>query len=125
MNYDTLFVNPNGTTSRRHYIPAMITVVAVIAFYAWIVPSLLAIWVVFTLLYPAHVLLARRIRDMGFPVWLVLVPLALMLATFANQLGYVGLANSTAGALQWIAYSVFAGFLLMGCFSFTRSSHEN
>lgn len=116
MNYDALYVNPNGTTSRGHFIPAMITVLAVIGFYALVVPSLLAIFVIFTLLYPAFVLLVRRIRDMGLPVWLVLVPLVLMLATFANQMGYVGMSDTLAGATKWIAYAVFAAFVLWGSF---------
>lgn len=115
MNYDTLYVNPNGSTPRRHYIPAMITVLAVIAFYARLVPSLLAIFVIFTLLYPAFVLLARRVRDMGYPVWLVLAPLALMLATFANQMGYVGMSDTLASTTQWLAYAVFAAAILWGC----------
>lgn len=121
MNYDALYVNPNGTTPRSHYIPAMITVLAVIAFYALIVPSLLAIFVILTLLYPAFVLLARRVRDIGYPVWLVLVPLVLMLATFANQVGYVGLGDGIASVLRWVAYAVFAAFIVWGCLSPTKT----
>lgn len=121
MNYDALYVNPNGTTSRAHYIPAMITVLAAIGFYAWLVPSLLAIFVIFTLLYPAFVLLARRVRDMGYPVWLVLAPLALMLATFWNQFGYLALGNSTGSILKWAAYAVFAAFILWGCIRPSRT----
>lgn len=120
-NYDTLYVSPKGTTQRAHYIPAMIIVLAVIAFYAVVVPSLLAIWVILTLLYPAFVLLARRIRDMGFSVWLVLVPLILMLATFANQLGYVDIDDSLSGTLKWLAYAVFAAFLVWGSSSHSRA----
>lgn len=121
MNYDALYVNPNGTTRREHYIPAMITVLAVIAFYALIVSSLLAIFVIFTLLYPAFVLLTRRVRDMGYPAWLVLVPLVLMLATFANQLGYAELSATIADVLKWLAYAVFAAFILWGCLSPSKS----
>jgi uncharacterized membrane protein YhaH (DUF805 family) len=121
MNYDALYVNPNGTTPREHYIPAMITVIAVIAFYTVIVPSLLAIWVIFTLLYPAFVLLARRVRDMGFPAWLVLVPLVLMLATFANQLGYISMGDGSANLLKWLAYAAFAAFVLWGSFGPSRT----
>jgi uncharacterized membrane protein YhaH (DUF805 family) len=121
MNYDALYVNPNGTTSRADYVPAMITVLAAIGFYAWLVPSLLAIFVIFTLLYPAFVLLARRVRDMGYSVWLVLVPLTLMIATFWNQFGYVTLGEASASALKWIAYTVFAAFILWGCFRPSRT----
>jgi uncharacterized membrane protein YhaH (DUF805 family) len=121
MNYDALFVNPNGTTARAPYIPAMITVIAAIVFYTYLVPSLLAIWVVLTLLYPAFVLLTRRVRDMGIPAWLVLVPLALMLATFANQLGYVNLSEGTANILKWAAYAVFVGFIGWGGVGSTKT----
>lgn len=121
MNYDAVYVNPAGKTPRKHYVPAMITVLAVIGFYALIVPSLLGIFVIFTLLYPAFVLLVCRVRDMGYPVWLVLVPLALMLATFANQLGYVGMEDTFANALQWLAYVSFAAFILRGSFTSSRT----
>ena len=121
MNYDDLYVNPNGKTSRAHYVPAMITVLAAIGFYVWLVPSLLAIFVIFTLLYPAFVLLARRVRDMGYSVWLVLLPLALMIATFWNQFGYISLSDSIAGILKWAAYVVFAAFVIWGCLRPSRT----
>jgi len=121
MNYDALYVNPNGTTQRAHYVPAMITVLAVIAFYALIVPSLLAIFVIFTLLYPAFVLLTRRVRDMGYPVWLILAPLVLMLTTFANQMGYIDMGDGLATIVKWLAYGVFAAFIFCGCISPSRS----
>jgi uncharacterized membrane protein YhaH (DUF805 family) len=121
MNYDALYVNPNGKTPRNDYIEAMITVIAAIAFFALLVPSLLAIWVIFTLLYPAFVLLTRRVRDMGMPGWLVLAPLVLMLATFADQLGYVSLGDSPAAVLKWFAYAVFAVFILWSGVSPSKS----
>jgi uncharacterized membrane protein YhaH (DUF805 family) len=92
----------------------MITVLAVIAFYALIVPSLLAIFVIFTLLYPAFILLTRRVRDMDYPAWLVLAPLVLMLATFANQVGYIAMGDALANTLRWLAYAVFAAFIVWG-----------
>jgi len=121
MNYDTLFVNPNGATSRAAYVPAMITLLAVIAFYAYIVTGRTAQFAMLTLLYPAFVLLARRFRNMGSSVWLLLTPLVLMLATFVDQLGYVSLSVGIGIGLKWLAYLVLAAFILWGGFGESKT----
>lgn len=115
MNYDTLYTNPNGSTPRAQYIPAMLTLLAVIAFYAFIVTGRTAQFAMLALLYPAFILLARRLRKIGYPVWLLFAPLVLMVATFVNQLGYVSLDDALGSALKWLAYAAFAAFILWGC----------
>jgi len=82
MNYDTLFVNPAGRTARSEFIGALITVLAVFAFYYFLVPGRNSQWVQLVLLFPAIVLHARRLHDMGWAAWPVLVPAALIVATF-------------------------------------------
>lgn len=115
MNYETLFVNPNGRTARAAFMPAMITVLAVTGFYAFVVTGRTAQFCMLVLLYPACVLLARRLRDMGYSAWFVLAPLALMLATYLIQLDYFSLGDAIDGTLPWFAYAVSAAFLLWGC----------
>jgi uncharacterized membrane protein YhaH (DUF805 family) len=115
MNYDALFVNPNGRTSRAQFVPALLTVLASIAFFAYLVTGRTAQFCMLVLLYPACVLLARRVRDMGYPAWLVLVPLGLMLASFGIQLGYVTLSGTLDAALPWVALAVSGAFALWGC----------
>ena len=121
MNYDTLYVNPNGETSRERYVPAMITLLAVIAFYAYIVTGRTAQFAMLALLYPAFVLLARRMRSMGYSVWLLLAPLVLMLATFADQLGYISVSVGIGIGLKWLAYVVLAAFILWGALSESKT----
>ena len=117
MNFDALFVNPNGRTSRAQFVPAMITVLSVIAFYAFVVTGRTSQFCILVLLYPAFVLLARRLRDMGYSAWLLLAPLALLLVSFAIQLGYFSLGDAIDGALPWVALAVSAAFALWGCVS--------
>jgi uncharacterized membrane protein YhaH (DUF805 family) len=114
MNYDTLFVNPNGRTSRAQYVPAMATVLAVTAFYAFVVTGRMAQFCLVVLLYPVCVLLARRLRDMGLPAWLPLIPAALLLAAYAIQLGYLSLGDAINGILPWVAFATGAAFLAWG-----------
>ena len=40
MNFDALFVNPNGCTSRQQFLPALVTVLAALAFFAATVAGL-------------------------------------------------------------------------------------
>src|SRR5215471_13344443 len=81
MNFDTLFVNVAGRTPRDQFIGALITVLAAFAFYYFLVPGRNSQWVQLTLLYPAIVLLARRLHDMGRTAWLLVVPAGLIIAT--------------------------------------------
>jgi uncharacterized membrane protein YhaH (DUF805 family) len=115
MNYEALFVNPKGRTPRAEYVPALITVVAVIAFFAFMVTGRTAQFCMLMLMYPTFVLLARRMHDMGHSALLLLVPLALTLAAFTVRLGYASLEPTFDAALLWTALVVSAGFGLWGC----------
>jgi uncharacterized membrane protein YhaH (DUF805 family) len=115
MNFETLFVNPNGRTVRTEYVPALLTVLATIAFFTFVVPGRTSQFCMLVLLYPVTVLLARRLRDMGYSVWLLLVPLALMLVAFGIWLGYVSLGEAVDDALPSVALAVSAVFLLWAC----------
>ena len=74
MTFESLFVNPNGRTSRRQFIAALITLLAVVVFYAFLVGGRTGQWCLLVLLFPAVILHARRLHDMGHTAWLLLAP---------------------------------------------------
>lgn len=112
MNYDTLFVSPAGRTGRGQFIGALITLLAALAFYYFLVPGRNSQWVQLTLLFPAVVLHARRLHDMGRSAWPLLVPAALIIAT-AWLYFYVPGAQAK-GSVAVVAQIVSAGFIGWG-----------
>jgi uncharacterized membrane protein YhaH (DUF805 family) len=67
------------------------------------------------LLYPGIVLHARRLHDMGYTAWLLLVPGALMVAAFAIWLQIFSLGAQLDAMVPMIALAVCAAFALWGC----------
>src|SRR5215470_13018126 len=112
MNFDTLFVDPAGRTPRNQFIGALITVLAAFAFYYFLVPGRNSQWVQLTLLFPAIVLHARRLHDMGRAAWPVLVPAALIVAMAWLYLFVPGSEAKTAVKLA--AVIVSAAFIVWG-----------
>jgi uncharacterized membrane protein YhaH (DUF805 family) len=82
MNFDTLFIFANGRTARNEYIGALITLLAAVAFYYFLPSGDTGWWALLVMVYPGFVLHARRLRDMGQPVWLPVIPAALIIAGF-------------------------------------------
>jgi uncharacterized membrane protein YhaH (DUF805 family) len=117
MNYDALFVNPNGRTSKADFIPALVVVLAAIAFFAYMVGGRTAHFCMLVLLYPAFTLLSRRLQDMGYSGWIALVPALVALAAFGAVVDYVSFGAAVDAALPWAALAVFAGFALWACVS--------
>jgi uncharacterized membrane protein YhaH (DUF805 family) len=115
MNFESLFVNPNGRISRGQFVPPLITLLAVVAFYAFLVTGRNAMWCLVVLLFPAVILHARRLHDMGHTAWLLLAPGGLMVAAFAIWLGIVSLGAQLDAAVPLVALVVSAGFALWGC----------
>lgn len=115
MNFDTLFVNPRGSTSRAQFVPALITLVAVVAFYAFLVTGRTAMFCLLVLVFPGVILHARRLHDMGHTAWLLVVPAVLMIVAFAIWLHYVSLGAQLDTAVPLIALVVSAGFAVWGC----------
>jgi uncharacterized membrane protein YhaH (DUF805 family) len=112
MNFDTLFVSASGRTGRSQFIGALITLLAVFAFYHLLVPGRNSQWVQLVLLFPAIVLHARRLHDMGRAAWPLLVPAALVLATAWLYL-YVPAAEAK-GIVAMAALIASAGFIGWG-----------
>ena len=81
MSFETLYANPKGRTSRNDFIGAVVTLLAATAFYVLLAsPGRNRDWVLVTLLFPAMVLHARRLHDMGRSAWLLLIPGAVIAA---------------------------------------------
>jgi uncharacterized membrane protein YhaH (DUF805 family)/uncharacterized membrane protein YphA (DoxX/SURF4 family) len=123
MNFDSLYVSPAGRTSRDQFVGALIIVLAAFAFYYFLVPGRNSQWVQLTLLYPAIVLHARRLHDMGRAAWPVLVPAALIVAMAWLYL-FVP-ASAAKGGVRIAAVIVSAAFIVWGLFGSTGQAEPN
>lgn len=115
MNFEALFVNPRGRTPRSEYVPALLVLVAVFAFYAFLVKGRTATFCMLVLLYPAFVLVARRLHDMGLSAWWLAIPTVPLLAAFAIWLKYASFGASVDGLLPTVALVLAAAFAFWGC----------
>ena len=115
MTFESLFVNPNGRTARGQFVAALITLLAVVVFYQFLVTGRNAQWCLLVLLFPAVILHARRLHDMGHTAWLLLAPGVLMVAAFAIWLHIVSFGAQLDAVVPVAAIAVAAGFALWGC----------
>lgn len=113
-SFDAQYVNAAGRTSRGEFAAALVTLLAVVAFYCLVVTGRTAQWCVLVLLFPAVVLHARRLHDMGQRAWLLAVPAVLLLAAFAIWVHIVNLGSLNT-AVYAAALIIAAGFALWGC----------
>jgi uncharacterized membrane protein YhaH (DUF805 family) len=114
-SYEAVFANPNGRTSRADYIAALLPLIAAAALYFFLVRNRNGEWVLATLLYPAAVLLARRLHDMGYTAWLLLIPGVLDVAALWLHLGHLKLELQPTLALAALIVSVvFIVWALIG-----------
>jgi len=116
MNYEALFVDPTGRTSRGDYISGLLTLLAALAlYYAFVLGPSGRIGML-VMLFPATVLHARRLHDMGQSAWVLVVPVALVLAAY--WLRTPGPGPATQMLMQMIvnvaALIACAGFVLWG-----------
>ena len=114
-SFDSLFASPRGRTSREQFVPALITLVAVVVLYAFLVRGRTAQWCMLALMIPGVILHIRRLHDMGRSAWLLLIPGALMLVAFAIWLQFLEFGSQLDTALTWAAIGVAVGFALWGC----------
>ncbi len=112
MNFDTLFVYPGGRTSRGNFIGALLVLLAVFAFYHFLVPGRDSQWCQLVLLYPGLVLHARRLHDMGRSAWPLLAPAALIIAAAWLVLYVPG--SRALGIVTVAAVLVAAAFIVWG-----------
>ena len=110
--YERLFANPGGRTSRAGFIHALVPLLAVAALYFFLVKGRNGEWVLVTLLFPALVLQARRLHDMGQTAWLLMIPGTLDAA--AIWLHMAGRNPELRPAVTLAASVVSAGFIVWG-----------
>lgn len=115
MSFDSLFVFPGGRTSRDQFVPALITLLAVMAFYAFLVRGRTAQWCLLVLVFPAIILHARRLHDMGRTAWLLIVPAIVAIVAFAVWLELITFGAQLNTVLYGAALALFAGFAIWGC----------
>jgi uncharacterized membrane protein YhaH (DUF805 family) len=114
VNFEALYVNPTGSTSKAPYAAGLAVLLAAAAFYYFLVFGRTGQFALLMLLYPALVLHARRLRAMGKPGWLVLVPGAVLAATAWFHLygpGGGGVAFATGAAVGIAAVFILWGLL--------------
>lgn len=120
-SYFQLFVDPRGHTPRGPFIAALIALLAVAAFYQFIVTGLTAHWCMLMLVFPGVMLHARRLHDMGRSAWLLVVPTSLAIAAFAIWFHILSFGASFNEALPVVALAVGVAFMLWGCIAKGRS----
>ncbi len=112
MTFESTFVNATGRTSRSQFIPALITLLAATALYVVFVKGRSGQWSLLVLLFPAFVLHARRLHDMGRPALLLLVPGALIAASIWLRMTSNG--TQVEAAVTYLALGVSALFAVWG-----------
>ncbi len=113
--WDTLFVHSKGRTPREHFIGALIPLAIVVWWYVRASPNVYPQWSLLVLLFPAIVLHARRLHDLGHTGWLLLVSAVLTVAAMMiwdHRLDWGAQLNF---AVPLAALIVFVGFALWGC----------
>jgi uncharacterized membrane protein YhaH (DUF805 family) len=112
MSYQTTYASPFGRLSRGNYIVALIILLLVAAFYYQFSKGRNGEWVQATLLYPAFVMLARRLHDMGQTAWLLVLPLAPTVVFL--WLHFYSAGSQLLTPLSWASAGLGALFLLWG-----------
>jgi uncharacterized membrane protein YhaH (DUF805 family)/uncharacterized membrane protein YphA (DoxX/SURF4 family) len=115
-SWNTLFVHPNGLTTRGHFRGALVPLALAILWYVLKGPAVdYASWGVLVLVYPAVVLHVRRLHDMGYTGWLMLVPGVLSVVAMGIWAQRIHLGTALDGAVPLAALAAFIGFALWGC----------
>ncbi len=113
MNFESTYVDPRGRASRGQFIGGVIPLLAAAVLYVALVGGVTGGWCLMVLLFPALVLHARRLHDMGRSGWLVLAPGVLNAA--AIWLHYIAHDGGQLKApVTLAALAVSAAFVLWG-----------
>jgi uncharacterized membrane protein YhaH (DUF805 family)/uncharacterized membrane protein YphA (DoxX/SURF4 family) len=115
MTWDSLFVHSKGRTPRDQFIGALIPLAIVVWWYARANPTVYPQWSLLVLLFPAIVLHARRLHDMGHSGWLLIVPAVLTAAAMMIWDHRLDLGTQLNMAVPLAALIVFVGLALWGC----------
>jgi uncharacterized membrane protein YhaH (DUF805 family) len=112
MTFEDLFVNPKGRTSRGQFVGALIPLLLAGYLYGFLVTGRVGQWSLLMLLFPAIVLHARRLHDMGRTAWLLLIPVALIAGSI--WLRMVSNGSQIEVAVTMTALVVAAAVMLWG-----------
>ena len=115
MIWDTLFVIPKAAPRAASSSAALIPLAIVVWWYAQAGPNVYPQWSLLVLLFPAVVLHARRLHDMGHSGWLLLAPAVLTVAAMAIWDHRLDLGAQLNFAVPLAAVVVFVGFAVWGC----------
>jgi len=119
--YDALFASPGGSTAQSSFYLPLLVILAAIAFFAYLVTGRTAHFCMLVLMYPLFVLLARRIRDMGYSTAMLLPAMLIVLAGFGVVLGYFSLGSIDA-ILPWAGLVVTGAMAGWGCYGNSQST---
>jgi len=122
MNFETLYVNPAGPTPKAQYVGALTVLLAVAAFYYFLVFGRTGQFALLMLLYPALVLHAGRLHAMGKSGWLVLIPGAAIAATAWLHLYDVGAGADLVSFVTGAAIGLSAAFIVWGLLGRDRTA---
>ncbi len=109
-------MRPGGRTSRGQFVPALLTLLAVVVFYVFLVKGRTAQWCMLVLLFPAIVLHARRLHDMGSSRLAAARPSGAD-GRGLRQSGWISPASALASipSCRWRPSPSRAGFAVWGC----------
>ena len=111
MNFEALYANPAGATPKAPYTAGVIVLLAVVAFYYFLVPGRTGAFALLMLLYPGLVLHARRLHAMGKSGWLALIPGAALAATAWVHLYGQGMSANAVSFVTGAAIGLSAVFI--------------
>ena len=125
-SWNTLFVKPNGRTSRDPFLLALMPLAWAVWWYAYKGPAVDYVpWGVLGLLYPAVVLHVRRLHDMGHTGWRVLLPTVLTVLGMLIWANRIHLGAQLDAAVPLAALVVFVGFALWGSIAKGQTETNN
>ena len=113
--FDSLYVFANGRTSRKHFMAAVIPLAIAVWEYARTGPGPYNSWMILVLLYPAVVLYARRLHDMGHSAWPLIAPAGLTVIAMGIWARLLDFGAQLNFAVPAAALAVVLGFTVWGC----------
>lgn len=113
--FESLYVSANGRTSRRHFMAAVIPLAIAVWDYARTGPGPYNSWMILVLLYPAVVLYARRLHDMGHTAWPLVVPAGLTVIAMGIWARLLDFGAQLNFAVPVTTLAVVLGFTVWGC----------
>ena len=111
----TVFADSNGRTARGHFTAALIPLAFAVWSYSHNGPDIYGPWGVLVLLYPALVLHARRLHDMGHTGWLMIVPGVLTVVAMGIWTHRISLGAQLDYAVPLASLVVFVAYAVWGC----------